>query len=68
MMHSGLGFMVDNHPTPGWSPRTRVVTVNHKSQTNMHYVLYPEPVWCLLLLHTVNRVTYRKHHYNFHGI
>ena len=22
----------------GWSPRTRVVIVNHKSQTNMHYV------------------------------
>ena len=24
----------------GWSLRTRMVIINHKSQTNMHYVLY----------------------------
>ena len=35
-----LGIMVSSHLTPRVEPETRVVIVNHKSQTNMHYVLY----------------------------
>ena len=45
-----LGFMLNKHLTPGWSPNTRVVIVNHQSQTNMHYVLYSLTRLSLLLL------------------
>ena len=36
MRLGSLGFMVNNHLTPG----DKVVIVNRTSQTNMHYVFY----------------------------
>ena len=42
----------------GRSPRTRVVIVNHKSQTDMHYILQPD--WSLLLLVNIQDSLYCK--------
>ena len=56
---------VYGHLAPRVEPETRVVIVNHKSQTNMHYILQSD--WSFLVLvniqvvYTVNKVAYRKH-------
>ena len=41
---------------------TRVVVVNHKSQTTMFYC----PTWLVLwnVVYTVNKFAYSKHHFN----
>ena len=65
-IHVSLGFMVW---LQGWTLRTskRVIIVNYKSQTNMHYVVY-SPTWLVLVAidkHsiTVNKVVHRTHHF-----
>ena len=44
------------HLTPKGKPRTKVVIVNHKSQNNMHCVLYCH--WFLLLLVNTQHIVY----------
>ena len=41
-------YLLNEHLTPRRSLRTRVVIVNRKSQTNMHYVLYFLPLLSLV--------------------
>ena len=40
MMHGSLRFTVNNHPIQRAEPEDKVVIINHKFQTNEHYVLF----------------------------
>ena len=63
-MHGRLRFLVNNHPIPRAELEDRGGYC-HKSQTTMHYVLYFQPDWSLLLYSSTQGSLWETSFYNF---